>query len=62
MNTLLRDKKRGGNVSIPLPPQQRSSVKSQVNVIRIIQLTLGCVELFFSRGRNDTEPRACQLT
>jgi len=59
MNTLLRDKKKGGNPMRKLPPQ-RSSVKSlRYVVIRIIQLTPGCVELFFHRGRNDT---ACQFT
>jgi len=69
MNTLLRDKRKGGNPMRKLPPQ-RSSVKSLMNVreeplmnvIRIIQLTLGCVELFFNRGRNGTELRACQFT
>jgi len=62
MNTLLKDKRKGGNPMRKLPPQ-KSSVKSLMkNVIRIIQLTLGCVELFFNRGRNDTKPRACQFT
>jgi len=60
MNTL-RDKKKGGNVPTLLPPQ-KSSLSLNYHAIRIIQLTLGCVELFFHRGRNDTEPRACQAT
>jgi len=59
MITLLRDKRKGGNPMRKLPPQcKRSSIKSLVNVICIIQLTLGCVELFFDRGANDPEPRA----
>jgi len=66
MNTLLRDKKKGGNPMRKLPPQ-RSSVKSLMNVrevalmnvIRIIQLILGDVESFSLREAND---RACQLT
>jgi len=69
MNTLrgrkklqTKNKKRGGNVSIPLPPQRSSAKSLNKRIIRIIQLTLGCVELFFNRGRNDTEPRACQAT
>jgi len=63
MNTLLRDKKKGGNPMRKLPPHEckRSSIKSLINVIRIIQLTLGHVESFSLREANE-EPRACQLT
>ncbi len=63
MITLLRDKKKGGNPMRKLPPQcKRSSVKSLINVIRIIQLTQASVESFSLRGANDTKPRACQFT
>jgi len=63
MNTLLRDKKRGGNVSIPLPPQRSSLITSlNYHAIRIIQLTQASVESFSLRGANDTSPRACQFT
>jgi len=64
MNTLLRDKRKGGNPMRKLPPQcRRSSIKSlNKRVIRIIQLTPGCVELFLNRGANDTSPRTCQFT
>jgi len=41
----------------PLAPQ---SLRNSMKVISIISLLLGFVQLFFERGRNDTEPRICQ--
>jgi len=59
MNTLLRDKKKGGNVPTLLPPLEKLIMSLNNRVIRIIQLILGHVESFSLREAND---RACQLT
>jgi len=54
-------KKASNSEKLLLAP--RSSLSSLFNkLIRIIQLTLGCVELFFERGANEREPRNYQAT
>jgi len=55
-------KKKGGNVPTLLPPLEKLIMSLNNRVIRIIQLTLGCVELFFERGANEREPRNYQAT
>jgi len=56
MNTLLRDKKKASECENPLALQNLG----YETVILSISTYLGFVECFLNRGRNDTEPRACQ--
>jgi len=55
---IIENKKRGSEVyekSLPL-----QSLRNSMKVISIISLSLGFVQLFFERGRNDTKSRTCQ--